>query len=244
MNRISVLVAAGALGAVALTAGCSSTASKNAVSGGSTVGTTSSAGNTSSSGSGSNPAGGSAPASTSTSAGGSSTASNTATTAPSTSSSAATHAAGSACTTAEMPSGTWRVVPDSQGAGHVAADLTLQNTSGHSCTVAGFPGISLLASNDRALPSYVAKDNSVAVTTITVAPGAFVHAEMRYSANVPGPGESQNGQCEPMTVHAQVQLPGDSAWVHITLDNPTPVCEKGELQMKPFVSGQSSPAGG
>ena len=241
MNRISVLVAAGALGAVALTAGCSSTASKNAVSGGSTVGTTSSAGNTSSSGSGSNPAGGSAPASTSasTSAGGSTTAPST-----STSSSAATHAAGSACTTAEMPAGTWRVVPDSQGAGHVAADLTLQNTSGHSCTVAGFPGISLLASNDRALPSYVVKDNSVAVTTITVAPGAFVHAEMRYSANVPGPGESQNGQCEPMTVHAQAQLPGDSAWAHITLDNPTPVCEKGELQMKPFVSGQSSPAGG
>ncbi|WP_370376543.1 DUF4232 domain-containing protein [Catenulispora sp. GAS73] len=143
-----------------------------------------------------------------------------------------------------MPSGTWRVVPDSEGAGHVAADLTFQNTSAHSCTVAGFPGISLLASNDRTLPSYIVKDNSAAVTTITVAPGAFVHAEMRYSPNVPGPGESQNGQCEPTTVHAQAQLPGDSAWAHITLDNPTPVCEKGELQMKPFVSGQSSPAGG
>ncbi|WP_194912122.1 DUF4232 domain-containing protein [Catenulispora rubra] len=143
-----------------------------------------------------------------------------------------------------MPSGTWRVVPDSQGAGHVAADLTLQNTSARSCTVAGFPAISLLASNDRTLPSYVVKDNSVAVTTITVAPGASVHAEMRYSANVPGPGESQNGQCEPTTVHAQAQLPGDSAWAHITLDSPTPVCEKGELQVKPFVSGQSSPAGG
>jgi len=244
MNRISVLVAAGALGAVALTAGCSSTASKGATGAGSPSGSATSAGSTSSPGPGSNPAGGSAPASASTTAGASSTASNAAPTAPATSSSAATHAAGSPCTTAEMPSGTWRVVPDSQGAGHVAADVTLQNTSGHTCTVAGFPGVSLLASNDRTLPSYVVKDNSVAVTTIKVAPGAFVHAEMRYSANVPGPGEPENGQCEPTTVHAQAQLPGDNAWVHITLDNPTPVCEKGELQLKPFVSGQSSPAGG
>ncbi|WP_370354194.1 DUF4232 domain-containing protein [Catenulispora sp. EB89] len=143
-----------------------------------------------------------------------------------------------------MPSGTWRVVPDSQGAGHVAADLTLQNTSARSCTVSGFPAIALLASNDRTLPSYIVKDTSVPATTITVVPGASVHAEMRYSANVPGPGEPDNGQCEPTTVHAQAQLPGDSAWAHITLDNPTPVCEKGELEVKPFVSGQSSPAGG
>ena len=244
MNRISVLVVAGALGAVALTAGCSSTASKNAAGGGSTVGTTSSAGTASSPGSGANPAGGSDQASASTTAG-SSTASSSATAAPPpTSSSPATHAAGTACTTAQMPAGTWRVVPDSQGAGHVAADLTLQNTSTHSCTVAGFPAIALLASNDRTLPSYIVKDTSAAVTTITVAPGAFVHAEMRYSANVPGPGEPQSGQCEPTTVHAQAQLPGDTAWAHITLDSPTPVCEKGELEMKPFVSGQSSPAGG
>ena len=143
-----------------------------------------------------------------------------------------------------MPSGTWRTVPGSEGAGHVAADITLQNTSGHTCAVAGYPAIALLAANDRPLPSYVVKNAAVAVTTINVAPGAFVHAEIRYSANVPGPGEPDNGPCEPTTVRAQAQLPGDTGWARITLDNPTPVCEKGELQMKPFVSGKSSPAGG
>jgi hypothetical protein len=143
-----------------------------------------------------------------------------------------------------MPSGTWRVIPDSQGAGHVAADLAFQNTSGHTCTVAGFPGVSLLASNDHPLPTNVLKDNSGAVTTIKVAPGAWVHSEMRYSPNVPGPGEPDSGQCEPTAVHVLALLPADSAWTHVTLDNPTTVCEKGELQAKPFVSGQSSPNGG
>lgn len=143
-----------------------------------------------------------------------------------------------------MPSGTWHVVPDSQGAGHVAADLAFQNTSGHSCTITGFPGVSLLASNDRPLPTNVLKDTALAATTIRVAPGAWVHSEMRYSPNVPGPGEPQSGQCEPMAVHALALLPGDSAWTHVTLDHPTPVCEKGELQAKAFVGGESSPDGG
>lgn len=143
-----------------------------------------------------------------------------------------------------MPSGTWRVVPDSQGAGHIAADLAFKNTSNHACTIAGFPGISLLASNDHPLPSNVLKDNSIAITTIKVAPGAWVHSEMRYSPNVPGPGEPTTGQCEPTVVHALALLPGDSAWTHVTLGSPTTVCEKGEVQAKPFVGGESSPAGG
>ncbi|MBS2553922.1 DUF4232 domain-containing protein [Catenulispora sp. NL8] len=143
-----------------------------------------------------------------------------------------------------MPNGTWRGVEGSEGAGHVAADIALQNTSGHSCTISGFPGVSLLASNDHPLPTNVIKDDSVSVTTITVAPGAWVHSEVRYSADIPGPGEPESGQCEPTTVHALAQLPGDSAWAHITLDNPTPVCEKGEVEAKPFVGGKSSPAGG
>lgn len=238
MNRISVLFAAGALGAAALTAGCSSTAAKSA--GAATPGSASSVGTTtSSSGTDQNPGA----VNDSTSTAGGTTGAGTTSAAPTTATSTS-HAAGTACTTAEMPKGTWRVVPDSQGAGHVAADIALQNTSDHPCTVAGFPAVGLLASNEHPLPTNVLKDTSVAVTTTKVAPGAWVHAEMRYSPNIPGPGEPQNGQCEPTTVHALAQLPGDTAWSRITLDNPTPVCEKGELQAKPFVSGQSSPDGG
>lgn len=244
MNRISVLVAAGALGTAALTAGCSgSTSTKGAGTASSVGSATSSPGSESAAGAGTGSAPTTAGSTAAQSSAGGTTSAPTSSTAPA-SSSAASHAGGSACTTAEMPSGTWRVVPASEGAGHVAADLALQNTSGHMCTVSGYPGVSLLASNDRRLPTNVVKDTAVAVTTVKVAPGAWVHSEMRYSPNVPGPGEPDTGQCEPMTVHALGQLPGDSAWAHITLDNPTPVCEKGELDVKPFVSGQSSPAGG
>ena len=239
MNRISVLFAAGALGTAALTAGCSGGASKSATGGGSPLGSSTAVTSTSSSESVANPG---AAASPSSSAGDSGTTSG----APSTPASASTssHAQGGACTTAEMPSGIWKVIPDSQGAGHVAADLAFQNTSGHTCTVTGYPGVSLLASNDHPLPTNVLKDTSVAVTTIRVAPGAWVHSEMRYSPNIPGPGEPQNGQCEPTAVHSLALLPGDSSWAHVTLDNPTTVCEKGELQVKPFVSGKASPDGG
>ena len=186
MNRISVLVAAGALGAVALTAGCSSSSAKGAGNGGSTSGSTGGTSSASSSAPGGNPGSGSASTTTSAPAGSSATGSSTA---PTTASSAPTTTAqnGGACTTAEMPSGTWRVVPDSQGAGHVAADIALQNTSGHTCTVSGYPGVALLASNDHPLPTNVVKDASEPVTTVKVAPGAWVHAEVRYSPNVPGP---------------------------------------------------------
>lgn len=241
MNRISVMFAVGALGTVALTAGCSGSSSKSAGSGGPASGSSTSVASTSSSGSVANP--GDASAQTSTSSAGGTT-SSAATTAPPASTAAPTHASNGACTTAEMPSGIWHVIPDSQGAGHVAADIAFQNTSGHSCTVTGFPGVSLLASNDHPLPTNVLKDNSAAITTVKVAPGAWVHSEMRYSPNVPGPGEPESGQCEPTTVHALALLPGDSKWTHVTLDNPTTVCEKGEVQAKPFVSGKASPDGG
>lgn len=142
-----------------------------------------------------------------------------------------------------MPAGTWKPIPGSEGAGHVAADISLRNTSTHPCTVAGYPAVSLLASNEHPLPTNIVRFPA-AVTTVTVAPGAWIHSEIRYSPNMPGPDEPQTGDCEPMTVHALAQLPGDTAWAKVTLPTPTTVCEKGTLQAKPFVSGESSPTGG
>ena len=108
----------------------------------------------------------------------------------------------------------------------------------------GYPALSLLASDFHALPTNVLHATAAAPTLITVAPGAWIHSEIRYSANIPGPGEPTTGQCEPETVHAQAKLPGDTAWAKITLDNPTTVCESGSVEAKPFMGGQSSPAGG
>ncbi|NUR61246.1 MAG: DUF4232 domain-containing protein [Catenulispora sp.] len=142
-----------------------------------------------------------------------------------------------------MPNGTWKTVEGSNGAGHVSADIALQNTSTHSCTVSGYPGVSLLASDRHPLPTTVVKFPATPAV-LTVAPGTWIHSEIRYSPDIPGPGEPTTGNCEPETVHALAQLPGDSAWVPVTLTSPTPVCEKGALQAKPFASGESTPAGG
>jgi hypothetical protein len=142
-----------------------------------------------------------------------------------------------------MSSGSWKVVAGSNGAGHVAADLALQNTSKHSCTVSGYPAISLLASDEHALPTKVTHYQAAAAT-LTVAPGGWIHSELRYSPNIPGEGEPATGNCEPETVHARAQLPGDPAWAKVTLADPTTVCEQGTLEAKPFTSGPSSPVGG
>jgi len=142
-----------------------------------------------------------------------------------------------------MPAGTWKLIEGSNGAGHVAADIALQNTSKHSCTVSGYPAVSLLASDEHPLPTNVLHFPAT-VTTLTVAPGGWIHSELRYSPNIPGDGEPATGNCEPETVHALAQLPGDSAWAKVTLANPTTVCEKGTLEAKPFTSGPSSPVGG
>ena len=80
--------------------------------------------------------------------------------------------------------------------------------------------------------------------TVSVAPGAWIHSELRYSADIPGPGEPTSGQCEPNAVTATVQIPGDSQVVTVTLDAPTPVCEQGTIEAKAFVAGEASPAGG
>ncbi|NUP46470.1 MAG: DUF4232 domain-containing protein [Catenulispora sp.] len=135
------------------------------------------------------------------------------------------------------------MVPGSEGAGHVAADISLQNTSNHSCTVTGYPGIQQLASDEHPLPTNVVRFPTT-VTTVTVAPGGWVHSEIRYSPNIPGEGEPTTGNCEPETVHALAQLPGDSKWAKVTVVVPTTVCEKGTVEAKPFVGGEASPAGG
>ncbi|MFL6110226.1 MAG: DUF4232 domain-containing protein [Catenulispora sp.] len=239
MNRISLLAASGLIGAVALTAGCTSSASSTPAA----TGSTTSAGGSTPAPSGSSTSEGIAGSMSSSAMSPSTRSSSAASSTPSKAPASSASAHGNRCTAAEMPGGTWKTVPGSEGAGHVAADISLRNTSTHPCTVAGYPAVSLLASDQHPLPTNVVRFPT-AVTTVTVAPGAWVHSEVRYSPNIPGPGEPQTGECEPMTVHALAQLPGDTAWAKVTLPAPTMVCEKGTLEAKPFVSGEASPAGG
>jgi hypothetical protein len=147
------------------------------------------------------------------------------------------------CTTAQLGHGAWKSVPGSSGAGHTAADISFQNTSSGPCTLTGFPGIVLRGASGNALPTHVT-NFATAPTAVTLAPGAWAHSELRFSPDIPGPGEPQDAQCEPNPVSATVQIPGDSHTVTVTLDAPTPVCEQGAIEAKGFSAGAASPAGG
>jgi hypothetical protein len=140
--------------------------------------------------------------------------------------------------------GVWHPVPGSSGAGQTSSDLAFQNTSGHKCSVSGFPKFTLYAANHNPLPTNTTDFKPVTVMFLAVAPGGWVHSELRYSADIPGPGEPQTGPCEPSASYALVLLPGDTSTVKAPLTTPTPVCEMGAVQMKPFAPGSSSPAGG
>jgi hypothetical protein len=109
--------------------------------------------------------------------------------------------------------------------------------------VTGFPGIVLRDSAGNVLPTHVT-NFATSPAAVSVAPGAWVHSELRFSPDIPGPGEPSSGQCEPNAVSATVQLPADPHTVTVTLDAPTSVCEQGALEAKAFAAGQSSPAGG
>lgn len=149
----------------------------------------------------------------------------------------------SACTLAQLGHGTWKAVPGSSGAGHTAADIAFQNTSSAPCTLTGFPAIVLRDSAGNALPTHVT-NFATSPAAVTLAPGAWAHSELRFSPDIPGPGEPQDAQCEPNSVTATVQVPGDSHVVTVALDAPTPVCEQGAIEAKAFSAGVASPAGG
>jgi hypothetical protein len=172
------------------------------------------------------------------------TPSHQASTAPATTSSPTRQTGTPACQKADLGVGTWKQVLGSSGAGHVAVDLAFQNTSNHSCTVTGFPRISLYSASGAVLPTTVTNVNAALASALTVTPGSWIHSELRISPDIPGPGEPQSGPCEPASAYALVRLPGDSAFEHVTLDTPTTVCEKGAIDAKPFLTGPSSPPGG
>jgi hypothetical protein len=143
---------------------------------------------------------------------------------------------------AALGHGAWTAVPGSSGAGHTSSDIAFQNTSSTSCTVSGFPAITLRDGSGNALPTHVT-NFSTSPAVVSVPPGGWIHSELRYSADIPGPGEPTSGACEAEAVTATVQIPGDSHSATVTLDTATPVCEQGTIEAKAFAVGEASAAG-
>lgn len=148
------------------------------------------------------------------------------------------------CTSTDLSTGSWKEVVGSAGAGQVSADLALQNTSTHACTVKGFPRVALSTASGKALPTAVTDVDPAGAAQLTVAPGTWIRSELRYSPHIPGPGEPQSGPCEPAAASARVQLPGDTGSVPVPITPPTSVCGGGSMQAKAFAAGAVSAPGG
>ena len=85
---------------------------------------------------------------------------------------------------------------------------------------------------------------AASAATVTVAPGAWIHSELRLLAGHPRAGRADGRPCEPNSVTATVQVPGDSSVATVTLDTPTAVCGQGAIDAKAFAAGEASPDGG
>jgi hypothetical protein len=137
------------------------------------------------------------------------------------------------CTGAQL-AGTFKVVPNSEGAGNIVYELVLKNVSKKECQVTGLPQGRLLGKTGKALPTHVIPAVKGALTAVLVRlkPGASAHATARFSPDVPGKGENEK-QCESMSYWFRVAGQGGGT-TKVKLTPPTPVCEHGQLQFSAY----------
>jgi hypothetical protein len=131
--------------------------------------------------------------------------------------------------------GSFSVVPGSAGAGNVVFALRLHNKSGNACLLSRLPQIRLLAragAKPKPLPTKVVADPRYTPKPFLLRPGATATAQARFSPDVPGPGESVSGRCEPVAHYAAVVVGGTS--IVLRVSPPTSVCEHGRLTFTPY----------
>lgn len=125
-------------------------------------------------------------------------------------------------------------LPGSPGAGNVVYLLRLVNRTAKTCTLSGRPRLQLLNRAHARLPTHVVAAIAVAAgakaSTVAIRPDGSGWVSARFSPDVPGPGESQKGQCEPTAYFLRVSLTGAAGTVTGAVSPPTPVCEHGQLQ--------------
>ena len=134
-----------------------------------------------------------------------------------------------ACSGSDLD-GTFAVVRGSAGAGHVSYVLKLENTSDSTCFVTGIPDVRLLEASGNPLPTHVssAHPGEALAAKVALAPGETAQAEARFSPDVTGVGDRQNGQCQPKAASLRVS-PSGGGTLDVPVQPPTPVCEQGAL---------------
>ena len=139
------------------------------------------------------------------------------------------------CQPAQL-TGSFATIVGSAGAGNIEARLVLTNVSSSICTTEGYVGMQLLGTGGALLPTNVVRVTTSAPVPLTLSPGDSMNAVARYSPDVPGVGDNQSGQCQPIAYTTEVTPPNDTT--HLVVNGPaTSVCEKGTLSIGPLAAG-------
>lgn len=124
------------------------------------------------------------------------------------------------------------LVPGSPGAGQRNATLVLSNTSGSTCTLFGYSGLSLIGADGHPLPTSVRRNATPAPSLITVPPGQSASEELHWTA-VNGPGEPDNGPCEPSATSLAVIPPDQYSAISVPW-HLNEVCQHGAIDATAF----------
>lgn len=121
----------------------------------------------------------------------------------------------------------------SEGAGSTGYLLTLENHGSAPCRVGNHPRLLLLSASGATLPTHVSAFGRPA--TVVLAAGHTAGARLRFSPDIPGPGEPGRGPCEPRAHAVRVLLdaPGRGSLTG-PVRPPTSVCEHGAIEEQPL----------
>ena len=126
-----------------------------------------------------------------------------------------------------------REIKGSAGAGSISYRLSLTNTGSKACRLGNYARLQLEKADGKDLPTHVHQVGTPA--TITVAAGATASAPLRFSPDIPGPGEPKHGPCEPRASLVVVTLLYPSSGSTVAQVRPkTSVCSHGSIQEQPL----------
>jgi hypothetical protein len=139
--------------------------------------------------------------------------------------SAAGQAGAPACTAADLKAAI-NGAAGGGAAGSFYSDIDFTNTSSASCTLYGYPGVSLTSASGAQIGPAATRDASTASAVVTLAPGATAYAVLRQT----DPTVYSTAQCQPVTsAYLKIYPPNQTASVQVPFKADT--CASSSIKM-------------
>jgi hypothetical protein len=135
------------------------------------------------------------------------------------------------------------LVAGSAGAGQMELNIRLTNTSGHACTIYGYPGMRLEDQSVNGQSTTVNRDPGVPEKILTLVENGSAATTAQFDFDIPVlPGEPTSGPCEPESVYLEITPPDETTQLITRITGgPITVCDHGTLNVLPFVAGPTGP---